>query len=140
MDIAFNGDFQISFVTSEKEFAIQVTSKDNIKPDIKMASQGEIAITTISISLALIEQSIGEYNILCLDEIDGPLDAMNRGNFIDILQNQVQKLGIEQIFVISHNNAFDTASMDLILLRGNTVDKDNTVFMENKNIIYELEV
>lgn len=103
-----------------------------------MASQGEIAITTISISLALIEQSIGAYNILCLDEIDGPLDSVNRGNFIDILNNQIQKLGIEQVFIISHNNAFDTAEMDLVLLKGNNVNKDNTVFMENKNIIFEV--
>jgi DNA repair exonuclease SbcCD ATPase subunit len=52
-----------------------------------MASQGEIAITTISLSLALIEQSIGAYNILCLDEIDGPLDGDNRNNFINIIKN-----------------------------------------------------
>ena len=55
-----------------------------------------MAITTISLSLALIEQSIGNYNILCLDEIDGPLDSTNRTNFIDILNSQIDKLGIEQ--------------------------------------------
>ena len=137
LDIAFGGEFQIKFVTTEKEFSIQVESKGNIKPDIKMASQGEMAITTISLSLALIEQSIGNYNILCLDEIDGPLDSTNRTNFIDILNSQIDKLGIEQVFVISHNNAFDTAEMGLILLRENNIDKDNTIFMQNKNIIYE---
>lgn len=137
LNIAFNGDFQIKFITTEKEFSIQVESKGNLKSDIKMASQGEIAITTISLSLALIEQSIGDYNILCLDEIDGPLDPTNRGNFINILNSQIEKLGIEQVFVISHNNAFDTAEMGLVLLRGNNIDKDNSVFMENKTIIYE---
>ena len=85
LNIAFDGDFQIKFMTNEKEFAIQVISKDNTKADIKLASQGEVSITTLSISLALIEQSIGAYNILCLDEIDGPLDNSNRSKFIDIL-------------------------------------------------------
>ena len=124
-------------LNNEKEFAIQVISKDNTKADIKLASQGEVSITTLSISLALIEQSIGAYNILCLDEIDGPLDNSNRSKFIDILNSQSEKLGIEQAFVISHKNAFDTAAMDLILLKGNAVDKENPVFMENKTIIYE---
>ena len=137
LNIAFDGDFQIKFMTNEKEFAIQVISKDNTKADIKLASQGEVSITTLSISLALIEQSIGAYNILCLDEIDGPLDNSNRSKFIDILNSQIEKLGIEQAFVISHNNAFDTAAMDLILLKGNAVDKENPIFMENKTIIYE---
>lgn len=139
LDIAFNGDFQIKFVTTEKEFSIQVESKGNLKPDIKMASQGEMAITTISLSLALIEQSLGGYNILCLDEIDGPLDGSNRNNFINILDNQIKKLGIEQVFIISHNNAFDTAEMGLVLLKDHGIDKDNKVFMENKNIIFEYE-
>lgn len=137
LKIAFNGDFQIKFVTTDKEFSIQVESKGNLKPDIKLASQGEIAVTTISLSLALIEQSIGEYNILCLDEIDGPLDPSNRSNFINILNSQIEKLGIEQVFIISHNNAFDTAAMDLVLLKDNNIDQDNQIFMENKNIIYE---
>lgn len=139
LDIAYNGDFKIKFVTTEKDFNIEVIAKDNVKPDIRDASQGEIALTTLSISLALIEQSIGAYNILCLDEIDGPLDISNRANFINILDSQIDKLGIEQVFVISHNNAFDTCAMDLVLLKGNAVDKDNTSFFENKNIIFDYE-
>lgn len=139
LDIAFNGDFKVKFVTTDKEFAIQVEAKDNIKSDIKMASQGEIAITTISISLALIEQSIGEYNILCLDEMDGHLDSSNRTNFIDILNSQITKLGIEQVFIISHNDAFDTAPVGLVLLKGNNVNTENTSFMEGKDIIFDIK-
>ena len=139
LKIAFNGEFQINFATAEREFNIQVISKNNLKPDIKMASQGEVAITTISISLALIEQSIGAYNIICLDEIDGPLDINNRTNFIDILNSQISKLGIEQVFVISHNDAFDAAPLDLILLKDNNVNKNNAGFMANKTIIFENE-
>lgn len=139
LDIAFNGDFKIKFIINDSDFLIQVQSKGNVKSDIRMASQGEIAITTISISLALIEQTIGGYNILCLDEIDGNLDFSNRNNFMDILNGQVSKLGIEQVFVISHNDAFDTAPVGMVLLKGHNVNKENQSFMENKDIIFDLE-
>ena len=138
LQIAYNGDFSIKFNITDKEFLITVNSKGNIKEDIRIASQGELALTTISISLALIQQATGDYNILCLDEIDGPLDKNNRENFINILNSQITKLGIEQVFVISHNNAFDICPMDLVLLDGNNVNKDDSSFMENKKIIFDV--
>jgi DNA repair exonuclease SbcCD ATPase subunit len=136
--LAYDGDFEISFKTSVKDFFIQVRSKENIKNDIKLASQGETSLTAISLSLALIEQSIGEYNILCLDEIDGPLDKKNREKFINILETQIEKLGIEQVFIISHNDAFDACEMNLILLNGSTVDIHNSTFMANKKILFNV--
>lgn len=139
LSVAYGDTFKIKFVATEKEFSIMVEAKDNIKPDIKMASQGEIALTTISLSLALIEQSIGHYNILCLDEIDGALDVYNKDNFINILEAQIEKLGIEQVFVISHNDAFDIAATDLILLKDNFIDKTNLTFMKNKTILFDYE-
>jgi len=139
LDLAFDGDFEIDFVTSAKDFFIRVRSGDHIKNDISDASQGETALTTISISLALIEQTIGDYNILALDEIDGPLDMDNRGNFLEILNKQIDKLDIEQVFVISHNDAFDTEAMDLILLKESHVDQKGDDFMSNKNVIFEVK-
>lgn len=136
LNLAFDGEFEIAFKTSAKDFFIQVRAKENIKNDIKLASQGETSLTAISLSLALIEQSIGAYNILCLDEIDGPLDKKNREKFINILNSQIDKLGIEQVFIISHNDAFDACEMNLILLNGSTVDVDNAAFMRNKKILY----
>lgn len=138
LDLAFEDDFEINFITNSKEFFIQVRTGTDIKNDIKDASQGEVALTTISISLALIEQAVGEYNILALDEIDGPLDSDNRKNFINILNKQITKLGIEQVFVISHNDAFDTEAMDLILLRENNIELKGDEFMKNKDIIFEV--
>ena len=139
LDLAFDGDFEINFVTSAKDFFIRVRSGDHIKNDISDASQGETALTTISISLALIEQSIGDYNILALDEIDGPLDMDNRESFLEILNKQIDKLNIEQVFVISHNDAFDTEEMDLILLNESHVDYKGEDFMSNKIVIFEVK-
>jgi DNA repair exonuclease SbcCD ATPase subunit len=138
LELAFGENFEINFITTDKEFFIQVRAGENIKNDIKEASQGEIALTTISISLSLIEQAIGKYNILALDEIDGPLDTSNRENFISILNTQIDKLGIEQVFVISHNDAFDTESMDLILLNGHNTEQKGDEFMRNKEVIFKL--
>ena len=137
LDIAYHGEFKVKFVTNEKEFKIQVVAKNNQKDDIKLASQGEIALTTISISLALIQQMIGDYNILCLDEIDGPLDKGNRASFIDILMTQTDRLGIEQVFVISHNDVFDTVPAGLVLLPGNSVDQTDANYMKDKVVLFD---
>ena len=137
LDLAYNGKFEIKFNVTEKEFKVTVRTNESIIEDIKFASQGELALTTISISLALIERSISNYNIITLDEIDGPLDAGNRAKFINILTAQIEKLGLEQIFIISHNNAFDSCSMDLILLKDAPDDIDNSEYMNNKTILYK---
>ena len=136
LNLAFNGKFEIHFESGPKDFFIQVRTGDSVKSDIKYASQGEVALTTISISLALIEQSIEGFNILSLDEIDGPLDSGNREAFINILASQVNKLGIEQVFIISHNDAFDSVPMNIIALPGSEQKLENDVYMQNKVVIY----
>lgn len=139
LSIAFNDKFEIDFETTASDFFIKVRTGEYVKNDIVEASQGEIALATISISLALIEQSIGKFNILVLDEIDAALDAENRLNFISIIERQVAKLGLEQMFIISHNNAFDLISSNLVLCPGHSIDKDDKTFMENKTILFEME-
>jgi DNA repair exonuclease SbcCD ATPase subunit len=138
LKLAYKDGFEIEFVPEEKDFFIRVRAGDNIKNDIRDASQGEVALTTISISLALIQQSMEKFNILMLDEIDGPLDTANRENFITILNKQIDSMGIEQVFVISHNNAFDTEEMDLVMLKGSPIDKNNGEFMKNKRVIFDI--
>lgn len=137
LKIAYGGKFEIKFVADAGNFFIQVRCGGNVIEDIKYASQGEIAMTTISISLALIERSMGKFDIMYLDEIDGPLDRANRESFINIINKQIEKLGLQQIFVISHNNAFDSCDMNMVLLPGNAVDKDDSDFMKNKTVIFD---
>jgi len=139
LNIAFNGKFEIHFESGPKDFFIQVRTGDSIKSDIKNASQGEIALTTISISLALIEQSIQGFNVLSLDEIDGALDDGNREAFINILDSQIRKLDIEQVFIISHNDAFDSVPMNIIALPGAKKKLNNPEYMKNKTVIYNFE-
>jgi DNA repair exonuclease SbcCD ATPase subunit len=139
LDLAFGGKFRISFELGARDFNIKVHDEGITKDDISQASQGEFALTTISLSLALLEQSIKKFNIVTLDEIDGALDENNRNIFIDILDTQMDSLGVEQMFIISHNNAFDSKEMNLILLKNHNVDTEDELFMRNKNVIFNYD-
>lgn len=138
LDIAYDGKFQIDFDITDKDFFIKVLKSNGTElNDIKEASQGELGMTTTSISLALMEQSINHYNIVYLDEVDATLSTENRRKFIEIIKNQIDTLGLEQIFIISHNNEFNAHPMDLILLKDPEIDLTDKDVMENKSIIYK---
>lgn len=135
LHVAYGDKFSIHFDLTASDFFIRVNSGANSISDILLASQGETALTVISLSLALIEKAIGNYKILSLDEIDGPLDSYNRDAFINILTKQIIRLGIQQVFVISHNNSFDVCPMNLILLPGSAVNDADSGYMQNKTIV-----
>ena len=139
LDVAFNGKFQIEeFEVTDKDFFIKLRKEDGeLVPDILNASQGERALVSVAISMALIQQSMRKYNILLLDEIDSELDANNRRAFFNILETQFEMLGIEQCFLITHNNEFDTYNTDLILMKNHNIDTTDSEFMSNKTIIFE---
>lgn len=139
LSIAYNGQFMINFEVTSSDFFIKVIKADGtVLKDISEASQGEMSLTNISLSLAMIEKMIKKYNIIYLDEIDCTLSTENRRMFIQLLENQISKLNIEQVFIISHNNEFHTYPVDLILLKDNDADIHNKEFMEGKNIIFNI--
>ena len=86
--------------------------------------------------MALIEQYSGQFNVLALDEMDGALDEFNREIFISILDAQIRKLSMDQVFIISHNNAFDNVPMNIIALPGSENKLSNQEFMQNKVVIF----
>ena len=51
---------------------------------------------------------------MLLDEIDGPLDVVNREKFIRILENQIDRIDSEQNFLITHNAMFSSYPVDII--------------------------
>jgi len=139
LDISQNGKFAISFEVDDKDFFIKVYKNNgDILSDISQASQGETALTSLSLSLALIEQSMKKYNIFLLDELDGALDATNRRCFIDMVQSQMKVLNSEQVFIISHNNEFENIPIDMILLKDNGIDTNNKDFMTNKTVLFKV--
>jgi DNA repair exonuclease SbcCD ATPase subunit len=133
LDTIYNGELQIEgFLIDENEFRIPF-NKSGIKvPDIVMASQGESSFISIVLSLSLIIQSMTKYDIICLDELDGPLDTKNREQFIKVLYSFIEQVNSEQVFLISHNNMFDNEPIDLILT--GDIDVDNYKFA---NVIFK---
>ena len=139
LDIAYDGKFQINFELTDKDFFVQVLKSDGtLLNDIKDCSQGEFSMTMISLSLAMLERNMSKYNIVYLDEVDATLSTENRRTFIEILQAQIATLGIEQVFVISHNQEFHSYPMGLVLLEGYDIDVNDNDIMSNKEVLYKI--
>ena len=115
LDIAYDGEISIDpFHISPTEFRIPFHIRGKQMKDVKYASQGELSFLSIALSFGLSAQSLSKYNIMLLDEIDGPLDIKNREKFIRILENQIDRIGSEQNFLITHNNMFSSYPVDII--------------------------
>ena len=78
---------------------------------------------------------ITKYNIIKLDEIDGPLDQNNRLFFSDVLNNIMDIMGTEQCIMISHNSELQVDNADVILLRH---DLGNTEYRRG-NVIWSFQ-
>ena len=115
LDIVYKGSLYIpDFDINADTFKIPYIRKGKTIPDAIYASQGEVSFITIALSFGIAMQSISDYNILLLDEIDSTLDTENRELFIKILERQLDLIGAEQVFLISHNNMFDMYPVDVI--------------------------
>ena len=85
-------------------------------------STAQKCMISMILSFSILNQSSTKYNIISLDELDGGLDTMNRGFFIELLDKLMSMLQCEQCFIISHNNELNTSSADLIILKNNSND------------------
>jgi DNA repair exonuclease SbcCD ATPase subunit len=133
LNTIYDGELQIEgFLIDENEFRIPFNKSGIRVPDIVMASQGESSFISIVLSLSLIIQSMTKYDIICLDELDGPLDTKNREQFIKVLYSFISQVNSEQVFLISHNNMFDNEPIDLILT--GDIDVENYKFA---NIVFK---
>jgi DNA repair exonuclease SbcCD ATPase subunit len=115
LDIAYDGQIYLdSFEISATEFSIPFYNKGLRLPDVKFASQGELSFLSVALAFALSSQALAKYNIMLLDELDGPLDTSNREKFIQILENQIERINAEQSFLITHNVMFSAYPVDIL--------------------------
>lgn len=122
LDIAFNGKIYIDkFKITQNEFTIPFYNKGKLLRDVKYASQGETSFISIALAFALASQTMNEYNIMLLDEIDSTLDIRFKEKFIKILENQIERINAEQCFFITHGNMFSSYPVDVI-----SFDMDDT--------------
>lgn len=139
LDIIYQGTIQIEdFYMTDRDFLIPIRNNGLVTNDISELSQGEEALIKTAISFSIFSNNLSSvYNILYLDEIDSTLSEDNRRLFLNVLKKQLDLLNVEQVFIISHNNAFHTEDIGMVLLDGHTVDTSDKTFMENKDIIAE---
>jgi DNA repair exonuclease SbcCD ATPase subunit len=144
IDLALGGDFRIGFEVTDTEFKIPIyKGSGTVLSDITTGpSGGETQLVKVVLSLALVKQIIqsNNFNILALDETDSELDReKNRERFVSIVDKLINDLGIEQVFIISHNDHFHVAEAGLILLPGHSMPAEQEdLFMKNKIIVADL--
>lgn len=133
LSLLFNGQFVIQpFVINESEFRIPCLGNGYINDDISSMSSSQIGMISMILSFSLLHNSSTKYNIIKLDEIDGPLDYNNRLFFTDVLNSIMDIMGTEQCIMISHNSELQIDNSDVILLKH---DGDNTDYTRG-NIIW----
>ena len=127
ISMVFDDSIEIKeFNITEKDFFIPYYKNGTLIDDVRSASQGERAIITLALSFALIRKGVAKYNILLLDEIDGPLYSKDREKFLMILAQQIQAINAEQVFLITHNNAFDGYPINIVATTPEHIDNSNT--------------
>ena len=116
---------------------IVINRSGTIIEDASECSDGEISTLSLAISFAIIEINLRKYsyNIIRMDEVDGVLDTKRRKSFLETILNRINQLECINTWIITHNNEFDTAEADVILLQGAKLDDVN---LYNKNIIFDI--
>ena len=89
-------------VIDETSFSLPFRCGNNKSYDIRYGSQSESTLLSLALSLSL-SSSMSIYNVITVDELDAYLDASIRDDFIIMLETLMGTLGMEQMFLISHN-------------------------------------
>lgn len=129
----YNGELVLrNFDITDSKFDIPYYTKGTNISDIRYASQAEVSVVTIALSFAILMQFIPKYNIILLDEIDGPMHHSNKEKLFAALEGQLKKMGCEQVFLITQSKMFNEYPVNII-----STDSEYTNSIQNKkNIIF----
>jgi len=56
--------------------------------------------------MAIVEQVLSNYGVLSLDEVDAGFNYQNKLIYCNILMKQLKRIGINQVFMITHSPEF----------------------------------
>ena len=116
IDDLYSGDFRLlEFKVKEDSFKIPYETKGIAVKDIKDASQAEASVAKIAISFAILSQFMTKYNVVLLDEIDGPMHSVNKEKFFSALEGELDRLNCEQAFIITQSEMFNDYPVNLIV-------------------------
>lgn len=103
LDVMYGGEIRMLKPSiNETEFTLPFRCGCNTSPDIRYGSQSESTLLSLALSLSL-ASSLNRYNISTVDELDAYLDTVYRDNFVLMLQEIMNTLHVEQLFLISHS-------------------------------------
>jgi DNA repair exonuclease SbcCD ATPase subunit len=130
----YTGDFKLlDFKVKENSFTIPYYTKGFTVKDIKDASQAEASVAKLAISFAILSQFVTKYNIILLDEIDGPMHRVNKERFFAALEGQLDRLKCEQAFIITQSAMFNDYPVNLIC-----TDPDYKTFIpKNATVVFQ---
>jgi len=136
LQLVFEGRYQLQKPNiAGDEFAIPVTGNFLPCDDISSMSESQRSLIGVILSFVLLFQSSTNYNIVRLDEVDESLDTENRLAFGILLEDLINRLDLEQLFYVSHNEEVVLENADIILLTDKQEIKEQFI---NNNIIFEL--
>lgn len=103
LDVIYDGEVELlSPLIDENNFSLPFRSASHTGPDIKHGSQSESCLLSLAISLSL-ASSLTIDMVPLIDECDAFIDEAMKGSFVLMLQEMMTTLGVEQMFLISHN-------------------------------------
>lgn len=112
----YGGDLVLDvFEITDSKFNIPYITKGTRIEDIRFASQAEVSVATIALSFAILFQFLPKYNIILLDEIDGPLQSKNKDKLFASLESHLNKIGCEQLFWITQSKMYNEYPVNLII-------------------------
>ena len=115
LGMIFQGQYRLlEYIINQDEFRMPFVGNGLTVDDISNGSTSQVCIMGMIINLVLLNQASTKYNITRLDEIDGGLDAYNRYMFVDVLNNIINILNIDQLFIISHSVESALSNVDVI--------------------------
>ena len=125
---AFNGNLYLEeFVINSKDFIIPYKKNGDRGLDVSYSSSSERSFISLCLTLAIIEEIVNSYTIVCLDEVDRGFAHQAKSKFIQILATQIRRSGIEQLFMISHNYEFYSGyDVGVIAFPGANINGDDS--------------
>lgn len=130
----FDGNLYLQpFEIDDKAFNIPMVHNGEKTPDVSKGSSSERSFVSTCLSMALIEQVIANYGVLTLDEIDATFSEQNKAVYCEILMKQTKRIGISQVFMITHSRQYYEPYEDqvcFILFPEHTLHKE-----EGKDVI-----
>lgn len=113
LEKTFDSSYKIFLENLEKDFYIRVFEKSTNRyiSDVKLCSSGQQAIIKLVLSIALTKCAVGNAIYLRLDECDSVLSKENLAMVEVLLNSLLDKFGIEQVFIVTHNSSVSVCDL-----------------------------